>query len=97
MFARAPRAHEIVWVWRAEEIEVLRHENSLSGGSVEVGARDANEDVTDGSGAYLLNDLRPGQYKVTFTLPGFTTVVRDPRRTQRPRIFWTAAQICEGV
>jgi hypothetical protein len=33
--------------------------------------------VTDGGGAYLLNDLRPGEYKVTFTLPGFTTVVRD--------------------
>ncbi|HEU4694429.1 MAG TPA: carboxypeptidase-like regulatory domain-containing protein [Vicinamibacterales bacterium] len=33
--------------------------------------------VTDGSGAYILNDLRPGQYSVTFTLPGFTTVVRN--------------------
>ena len=32
--------------------------------------------VTDGGGAYLLNDLRPGQYSVTFTLPGFSTVVR---------------------
>jgi hypothetical protein len=34
--------------------------------------------VTTGSdGAYRLVDLRPGAYKVTFTLPGFTTVVRD--------------------
>lgn len=33
--------------------------------------------VTDGSGAYILNDLRPGQYSVTFTLPGFSTVVRN--------------------
>ena len=33
--------------------------------------------VTDGGGAYILNDLRPGQYSVTFTLPGFTTVVRN--------------------
>jgi hypothetical protein len=32
--------------------------------------------VTDGGGAYLLTDLRPGQYSVTFTLPGFSTVVR---------------------
>src|SRR4029450_3631402 len=30
-----------------------------------------------GDGAYRLVDLRPGAYKVTFTLPGFTTVVRE--------------------
>lgn len=32
--------------------------------------------VTDGSGRYQLVDLRPGVYSVTFTLPGFQTVVR---------------------
>jgi hypothetical protein len=33
--------------------------------------------VTDGSGQYRIVDLRPGTYKVTFTLPGFGTQVRD--------------------
>jgi hypothetical protein len=33
--------------------------------------------VTDDQGRYRLIDLRPGVYKVTFTLTGFTTVVRD--------------------
>jgi hypothetical protein len=33
--------------------------------------------TTGGDGVYRLVDLRPGAYSVTFTLPGFTTVVRD--------------------
>src|SRR5437773_4919452 len=33
--------------------------------------------VTDGQGRYRIVDLRPGTYKVTFTLPGFNTSVRD--------------------
>src|SRR5688572_28477315 len=33
--------------------------------------------VTDGEGRYTIADLRPGTYRVTFTLPGFKTVVRD--------------------
>jgi hypothetical protein len=33
--------------------------------------------VTDGSGLYRIGDLRPGTYKVTFTLPGFSTSVRE--------------------
>ncbi len=33
--------------------------------------------VTDGQGRYSLIDLRPGTYRVTFTLAGFRTVVRD--------------------
>jgi Carboxypeptidase regulatory-like domain len=33
--------------------------------------------VTDGTGQYRIVDLRPGTYSVTFTLPGFTTVVRE--------------------
>src|SRR6476660_8748232 len=32
---------------------------------------------TDGSGRYRIEDLRPGTYSVTFTLPGFATVKRD--------------------
>ena len=33
--------------------------------------------VTDGAGRYRIEDLRPGTYSVTFTLPGFATVKRD--------------------
>ncbi len=33
--------------------------------------------VTDGAGAYRIVSLRPGTYSVTFTLPGFSTVVRE--------------------
>ncbi len=33
--------------------------------------------VTDGQGRYLVVDLRPGSYTVTFTLPGFNTVRRE--------------------
>src|SRR4026208_2355749 len=32
--------------------------------------------VTDGPGQYRIVDLRPGNYRLTFTLPGFNTVVR---------------------
>ena len=31
--------------------------------------------ITDGAGRYLLVDLRPGIYNITFTLPGFSTVL----------------------
>src|SRR5215510_4010413 len=33
--------------------------------------------VTDGSGQYKVDALRPGTYSITFTLPGFNTVKRD--------------------
>ena len=33
--------------------------------------------VTDGSGRFQIVNLRPGEYQVTFTLPGFSTVVRE--------------------
>jgi len=33
--------------------------------------------VTDGNGRFQIVDLRPGPYQVTFTLTGFSTVVRD--------------------
>src|SRR5262245_46835832 len=33
--------------------------------------------VTDSAGVYLIVDLRPGSYAVTFTLPGFNTIKRD--------------------
>jgi hypothetical protein len=33
--------------------------------------------VTDGTGQYRFENLRPGSYVMTFTLPGFTTVRRE--------------------
>ena len=33
--------------------------------------------VSDGSGNYRIENLRPGSYTVTFTLTGFSTVKRD--------------------
>ena len=33
--------------------------------------------VTDGAGQFRIINLRPGQYSVTFTLPGFATVVQE--------------------
>src|SRR5688500_20320350 len=33
--------------------------------------------TTDGSGQYRIENLRPGVYTVTFTLPGFSTVRRE--------------------
>src|SRR5204863_5141742 len=33
--------------------------------------------VTDETGRYRIVDLRPGTYSVTFTLPGFATVLRE--------------------
>jgi hypothetical protein len=33
--------------------------------------------VTDGAGLFNIQDLRPGTYTVTFTLPGFSTVKRE--------------------
>lgn len=33
--------------------------------------------TTDGSGQYQIVDLRPGTYKVTFSLTGFSTQVRE--------------------
>jgi Carboxypeptidase regulatory-like domain len=33
--------------------------------------------ISDGSGQYRIEDLRPGVYKVTFALPGFSTFERE--------------------
>ena len=41
--------------------------------------------VSDAQGRYSVVDLRPGVYKVTFTLPGFSSFVRD--RIELPANF----------
>jgi len=33
--------------------------------------------ITNENGGYRIADLRPGTYKLTYTLPGFNTVIRD--------------------
>src|SRR4030095_16023919 len=33
--------------------------------------------VTDGEGRYIIQALRPGTYRATFTLTGFKTIVRE--------------------
>jgi hypothetical protein len=33
--------------------------------------------ITDGAGLYTFVDLRPGTYSLSFTLPGFSTVIRN--------------------
>src|SRR5918999_3838488 len=33
--------------------------------------------TTDSNGQYRIIDLSPGLYRLTFTLPGFTTVIRE--------------------
>ena len=42
--------------------------------------------VSDGNGLYRIEDLRPGTYTVTFTLPGFATLKREGHRA-RPGSF----------
>ena len=37
----------------------------------------ARSTVTDGQGRYQIPDLRPGTYKVTYSLAGFRTIVRE--------------------
>ena len=53
----------------------------LPGVSVEAASPELIEKVraavTDGSGQYRIEGLRPGTYTVTFTLPGFSTVKRE--------------------
>src|SRR5258708_28900442 len=53
----------------------------LAGGTVEAGSPMLIEKsrlvVTNGEGRYTIVNLRPGTYRITFTLPGFATIVRD--------------------
>jgi len=72
--AQAPTAGRIMGMVQDEQ------GNSLPGVAVEAKSlklMGTAATVTDTSGAYRLLALPPGTYKITFSLPGFTSVVRD--------------------
>jgi hypothetical protein len=52
--------------------------------------------VTDGNGRYRIEDLRPGTYTVTFTLPGFSTVRRDALEVGGSAVISVDAQMRVG-
>ncbi len=52
--------------------------------------------VTDSNGAYRVIDLRPGVYKVTFTLPGFNTFIREGLELQAEFTATVNAQLRVG-
>ena len=51
--------------------------------------------VTDGEGRYLVVELRPGTYTVTFALPGFNTVIREG--LELPADFTSTVNVQLGV
>jgi hypothetical protein len=52
--------------------------------------------ITDGSGQYRIIDLRGGEYTVTFTLQGFTTIKRDGVRLAGETIVTVNAEMRVG-
>src|SRR5688572_20014640 len=53
--------------------------------------------TTDSNGQYRLVDLRPGLYRVTFTLPGFTTVIRDDLEVSGNQTITVGAEMRVGA
>ena len=52
--------------------------------------------VTDGAGQYRIVDLRPGTYALKFTLPGFSTLVRDGLEMTGSRVVTVDVQLQVG-
>src|SRR5688572_10011976 len=52
--------------------------------------------VTDGTGRYTIPDLRPGTYRIAFTLPGFRTVVREGVELSGTSVFTISADMTVG-
>jgi hypothetical protein len=52
--------------------------------------------TTDDTGRYSIPDLRPGTYSVTFTLPGFRTIVRDGLSLSGTAVFTVNADLTVG-
>jgi len=53
--------------------------------------------VTDGSGRYQIENLRPGQYVITFTLAGFNTLVRGQKLPIFSGLLMTMRPIRAGL
>ncbi len=53
--------------------------------------------VTDETGRYRIVDLRPGAYRLTFTLPGFSTVLREGIELTGSFIATVNAELSVGV
>src|SRR5688572_21249216 len=74
--------HSVAWA-QATIAGAVRDSSGavLPGVTVEAASPELIEKVrtttTDGAGRYRIENLRPGTYSVTFTLPGFSTVRRD--------------------
>jgi hypothetical protein len=52
--------------------------------------------VSDGNGRYRIEDLRPGTYTVTFTLPGFTTTRREELMVSGSGVIGVDAELRVG-
>jgi hypothetical protein len=52
--------------------------------------------VTDGNGRYRIEDLRPGTYTVTFTLPGFAAFRREELQVSGTGVITVNAQMRVG-
>ena len=52
---------------------------------------------TDGEGLFTIIDLRPGDYSVTFLLPGFQTLVRDGIQLSGAAVATVNAQLSVGA
>ena len=52
--------------------------------------------VTDGTGQYRIISLRPGFYTVTFTLAGFTTIIREGLELSGANVFLVNADMSVG-
>src|SRR6188768_1243417 len=53
--------------------------------------------TTDGTGRFIIPDLRPGTYRVTFSLPGFRSVVRDELELQGTSVVTANADMAVGA
>ena len=53
--------------------------------------------VTDGQGRYAIVELQPGIYSVTFTLPGFSTFVRDEIQVTSGAVVPINAELSVGT
>jgi hypothetical protein len=57
----------------------------------------ARSAVSDGTGRYIIENLRPGKYRVTFTLQGFKTVVREELELVGSSVVTANADLAVGT